>query len=279
MSDKDGRTILGPVNWLMPKDGGTRRILDGHRYGPHPRHRLDAYAPVTFPEPLPVLFFIYGGGWDSGHRAEYEFVGRAFAKAGFITVIADYRIVPEAHYPDFLNDCALALTETAEIMPAWGSDNRNIFLMGHSAGAYNAVMLGLDGQRFGAPDLGPRLRGIIGLSGPYDFYPFDVKQSIAAFSRTPDPEASQPVNLVRRGAPPFYLGHGTKDVTCGLHNTENLAANLRAAGILTVERHYRGLDHITPLLSLFPLLRWRAPVYRETLRFMRAHLASGPSPA
>ena len=272
MPDKDGRTLLGPLNRLMPKDGGTRRILSGHRFGPHSRDLVDAYAPHWFEDPLPLLFFIYGGGWDSGHRSEYEFVGRAFARAGFVTAIADYRIVPEVHYPAFLEDCGRALTEVLHVLPAFGADTGRVFLMGHSAGAYNAAMLGLDGPRFGAPALGAKLRGVIGLSGPYDFYPFDVKQSIAAFGRAEDPEASQPVNIVTSGAPPFLLAHGTSDTTCGLYNTENLAEKLRTANVPVVERHYRGVRHILPLLSLFPALRWRLPVYRDVLSFMRERL-------
>lgn len=253
----------------MPKNGGTRRVLDGHRFGTHPRHRLDAYAPHSFETELPILFFIYGGGWDSGHRSEYEFIGRAFARAGFVTAIADYRIVPEVHYPAFLEDCGLALTEALHVLAAFGGDAEKVFLMGHSAGAYNAAMLGLDGVRFGVPALGDRLRGVIGLSGPYDFYPFDVPQAIAAFSQAENPEASQPVNLAHGHAPDFFLGHGTGDTTCGLYNTENLASRLRGAGVSVVERHYRGVGHVLPLISLFPLLRWRLPVYRDVVGFMR----------
>ena len=269
MSDSDGRTILGPINRFSPKDRGTRRVISAHAYGKHRRHVFDAYAPVSFTEPLPILFFIYGGGWNSGNREEYSFVGRAFAKAGFITVIADYRLVPEIRYPAFLEDCGAALTEALAVLPVFGGDAGRVFLMGHSAGAYNAVMLGLDGPRFGAPELGAQLRGVVGLSGPYDFYPFDVKEAIEAFGRAKNPQTSQPVNIVRPGAPPFYLGHGSRDRVCGPYNTGNLAAKLRAAKVPVVERYYRGLVHPTPLLALFPWLRWRAPVYRETVAFMR----------
>ena len=53
--------------------------------------------------------FIYGGAWQAGDKFEYEFVGRALAAAGFVTVIADYRLYPEVKYPDFLEDCAQAM--------------------------------------------------------------------------------------------------------------------------------------------------------------------------
>lgn len=267
-----GRSALGWLNLFVPKDGDTRRVGCGIAFGPHERHRLDLYAPLQQSADLPVLFFIYGGGWDSGTRSDYEFAGRAFAAAGFLTAIADYRVVPEVHYPGFLEDNALALDWLIRAVPSYGGNASRVFYMGHSAGAYNAVMLGLEGQRFGAPDMTDRLKGVVGLSGPYDFYPFDVPASIAAFSRAKEPEATQPVNLVSADAPPMFLGHGTRDRICGLYNTKNLAETLRTAGRPVIERHYRGLKHAAPLLSLMPIFRWRAPVYRETVDFMRGLL-------
>ncbi len=269
MTKKNGETILGWVNRLIPKDSGTERIVSAHAYGDHPRHVFDAYVPFGFSDPLPMLFFIYGGGWNSGFRLEYEFVGRAFAAAGFITVIAEYRLVPEIRYPVFLEDCGLALTEALKVLPAHGADPSRVFLMGHSAGAYNAVMLGLDGVRFGAPPLGKSLRGVVGLSGPYDFYPFEVKEAIATFSGTPDPEMSQPVNLVTPDAPPVFVGHGSMDRVCGPYNSGNLAIKLRAAGVPVTERYYPGLVHPSTLLALMPLLRRHSPVYWDVVRFMR----------
>lgn len=263
------RSLLGWINLLLPKDGGTRRVLDGEAYGPDPRQALDVYAPRDFEGTLPILFFIYGGGWDTGERADYEFAGRAFAGAGFLTVIADYRLVPDHPYPDFLEDCGRALAHALSRLGAFGGDPDRVFFAGHSAGAYNAAMLALDGERFGVPPLGERLRGVLGLSGPYDFYPFDVPASIAAFSHTAEPERTQPVNLVTSQAPPFFLGHGRKDTICGTYNTENLAKALRQQGVSVVERYYDGLDHPATLLALFPWLRWRAPVYRECLGFIR----------
>src|SRR5690606_3152567 len=156
----------------------------------------------------------------SGTRADYAFAGRAFAATGFVTVIADYRVVPEVHYPSFLEDGARALNWVRAEAGVFGGDPDRQFLMGHSAGAYNAMMLALAPEDFGTSWADGALKGVVGLSGPYDFYPFDVDASIAAFSRAPEPERTQPVNRVRPDAPPVFLGHGTKDTTCGLYNTE-----------------------------------------------------------
>lgn len=263
---------LAWFNRLSPKEFRTARVLEGQSFGEHHRQKLDVYAPKNIEQKLPVLLFIYGGGWDSGLRAEYAFVGRAFAAAGFVVVIADYRVVPEAHFPDFLEDGAAALNWIDREILTHGGNPERLFLMGHSAGAYNAVMLGLNAPRFGGPNLGGRIKGVVGLSGPYDFYPFDVPASIAAFSQAPEPEMTQPVNLVHAEAPPMFLGHGTKDEICMPRNTMALAKRLREDNVPVVERHYTGLAHPGPLLTLSRLLRWRAPIYREVVAFMRAQI-------
>jgi len=266
------RTLFEWLNTVMPKDGGARRVARDVPFGDHPAQMLDIYAPKDFETALPVLVFFHGGGWNSGTRAEYEFAGRAYAAAGFITVLPGYRIVPEAHFPDFVVDGALALNWIDAEISVFGGDPKRLALMGHSAGAYNAAMLALDPARFGANAAPANIKALVGLSGPFDFYPFEVPEAIETFSRTGEPERTQPINLAHPGAPPAYLGHGTKDTVCGLHNTENLAAALRASGVPVIERHYAGIGHAAPLLALFPLLRWRVPVYRETVRFLHQHL-------
>ena len=142
-----------------------------------------------------------------------------------------------------------------------GGDPSRVVLAGHSSGAYNAVMLGLDPARFGAPELAGRITGIVGLSGPYDFYPFDVKESIDAFSGVPDPERTQPINLVTSAAPPMLLVHGVRDTLVGDYHTVRLSAKLRAAGVPVVERHYPELRHPETVLGLARPLRRLWPVY------------------
>ncbi|MBN8105886.1 hypothetical protein, partial [Vibrio vulnificus] len=71
-----------------------------------------------------------------------------------------------------------------------------IVLAGHSAGAYNAAMLGLDPRYLRRVGVGPRVvRAVGGLAGPYDFLPFDQKTSIDVFGQAPDPQATQPVTF------------------------------------------------------------------------------------
>lgn len=261
-------SALALLDAVVPKDWGTRRVAAGIAFGPHPRHRLDLYGPSRGEGPLPLFFFVYGGGWNSGRRQEYSAVGRALARLGFLVAIADYRVFPEVRYPRFVEDNALALRWLVAHAASHRGDAHRIVLGGQSAGAYNAMMLALAPGRFGLGDLQPRLRAVVGLAGPYDFYPFDVQASIDAFGMPDDPPATQPINLVTPAAPPMFLAHGAKDVTVGPYHTERLAKQLRAAHVPVVERHYAASRHESLILDLMLPFRWRSPLYRDLAAFL-----------
>lgn len=262
-------TPLGWLDALVPKDRSSRRIATDIRFGPNPKRRLDLYAPKRPAGPLPLLIFVHGGGWDSGDRREYGFAGRALAALGFLVAIADYRVFPEVVFPSFVEDLGHAATWLEAHATDYGGDRGRLFLAGHSAGAYNAVIFALQPERFGGASLAGRIKGVVGLSGPYDFYPFDVKQSIDAFGTYPEPRTTQPVNLVTPGAPPMLLAHGVRDTTVGDYHTVRLAAKLREAGVPVVERHYPRLMHAPVVLALTTVLRPFLPVYRDVARFLR----------
>src|SRR5690606_40595089 len=85
-------SMMDPFNIPGAMDGGTAKVGDGIAYADGLRHKLDVYAPEQRGAAAPVVFFIYGGGWNRGERSDYQFVGRALAARGFVTVIADYRL-------------------------------------------------------------------------------------------------------------------------------------------------------------------------------------------
>lgn len=265
---------LGWLDFLVPKDAGSRQITNTVTFGPNPKHLLDLYGPKRASGKAPIMLFVHGGGWDSGTRTEYSFAGRALAALGFVVAIADYRVFPEVRFPGFMEDLGAAASWLLAHAGVYGGDPERVFLAGHSAGAYNAVMLALQPERFGAPGLRGKVEAVVGLSGPYDFYPYDVKQSIDAFGEYPEPLTTQPVNLVTPEAPPMFLGHGVKDVTVGDYHTVRLAAKLRQAGVPVVERHYRGLGHEQLVLGLIRPLRRVLPVWADVAEFLASRQAA-----
>ena len=116
--------------------------------------------------------------------------------------------MPEVRFPGFVEDGALALRFIRHSIAAYGGDPQRISVLGHSAGAYNAVMLALD-PRFlaGAGVPAGTIRRVAALSGPYDFLPLDHPSTISAFGQARDLARTQPVNLVRRGRAAHAAGH------------------------------------------------------------------------
>ncbi len=270
---------LATFNTLAPRDGGARRVARDVAFMDGPRGMLDVYAPRDpGRQPPPVVVFFYGGSWNSGRRQDYAFVGHAIASRGFVCVIPDYRLVPDNPYPDFLHDGALAMAWVQANVAAHGGDPRRIVLAGHSAGAYNAMMLALDPSWLrGARVDRSAIRGVSGLSGPYDFYPWDGPVSRATFSHWPSPEETQPVFHASADDPPVQLIHGDRDTLVNVRNLRSLERRLRAVGGQVETIVYPGVDHPGTLLALSTPLRGRAPVLDDFTTFARRVTQSAAS--
>lgn len=256
------------LNTLEPRL--TVRVTPDVAYAPGPRHDLDVYRPLTPRTGEPVVVFLYGGGWDSGEKSQYAFVGDALASHGYLAIVANYRVYPQARYPDFLVDSALAVRWAHDHAADYGADPHNLFIVGHSAGAYNAVMLALDKRWLGRVGLDPErdLRGVAGLAGPYDFLPLQSAELKTIFGPAGQAPDSQPVNHVGGRAPPLFLAHDLGDVVVYPLNTEHLAADVAAAGGVVETRYYRGLDHALMVGSLAAPLRFLAPVFNDLTAFI-----------
>ncbi|MGF7147922.1 acetyl esterase/lipase [Sphingomonas zeicaulis] len=270
-----GPALLDLADRLTPGGPRIRRRISGAAYGSAPRQRLDLWRAAGAHRPQPVLVFFYGGGWSAGERRHYGFAARAFAALGFTVVVPDYRLVPAIHFPAFVEDAAAALRWVAHHAALHGGDPERILLAGHSAGAHIAVLVALDSGYARAAGIDARaIRGVAGLAGPYDFFPFDVPASIAAFARAPDPRLTQPIHFARRDAPPVWLATGTADTVVRPRNSQALAAALQAAGGSAVYRDYAGLDHAGIVMALARPFRGKAPVLAESADFlMRAALS------
>jgi acetyl esterase/lipase len=237
-------------------------------YGTAARDKIDIYRPRRAAK-LPVIIFFYGGSWQFGHRAEYGFAAGLLAKHGFVVAVPDYRLYPDVKFPSFLEDCAGAAAFIIKNIAAYGGDPEQIYLMGHSAGAYNAVMLALAPQFLNTEGAAPAdLAGVIGLSGPYDFLPLRDPIIKDIFSPPADIKTTQPITYAHEGAPPLLLLHGGADITVLPRNTTALGARLRQMGGVVETKIYPKLGHIGMILAILPYLSWRAPVLQDVLGFI-----------
>lgn len=249
-------------------------------YAPGPRHALDIYAPAQTTPDTPVVVFFYGGGWDSGHRAMYRFVGAALAAHGVLTVIPDYRLFPAIRFPAYMRDAAAAVAWTRRHIAAYGGDQRRLFLMGHSAGGQIATLLALDGQYLRADHVDPSdLVGVIGLAGPYDFLPLHSTELKVLFGPEPGRWRSQPIAFVNPHAPPMFLAAGTADTVVDPGNAHRLAARLRQDDVPVEMKLYRGIGHRLLIGAFATPLTLLTPVRRDVLRFIARHGAPAQATA
>lgn len=251
---------------------GARRVATAVPFGSQGQS-LDVWAPEGPARGArPVLVGWYGGGWVKGDRAAYAFAGRAFARAGYLVVIPDYRKVPQLRFPAFLEDGAEAVLWVRDNAARYGGDPARIAFAGHSAGAHTAVMLALDTRWLRAAGVDPRIvTAAAGLSGPYDFHPFTSRRSIDAMSHWPRPEETQPIRFARADAPPLLLVTSSKDDVVRPRNAINLAARLRELGAPVDMKIYTGLTHEEVVMALSRPFRSKAPVLRDMLAFLAAH--------
>lgn len=264
------------LDWADLQFGGNagyRIALADGRYGPLAAHKVEVILPDTPTDgPRPVLVFIHGGGWNAGDPGDYRFIGRQFARAGYVVLLAGYRLGPDGRYPAMLEDSAAAVAWAQGNVARFGGDPGRVFLMGHSAGAYNVVMLALERQwlgRVGVPD--GFVKGVVGLSGPYDFFPWTSDSARKAFGAAPDPAVTQPVRFARSDAPPLLLLTGDADETVKPRNSGALAAALTAAGRPSEPVILIGVDHSGTIMKLAAPFNRDRRVLDPVLAFLTAH--------
>lgn len=265
---------LGIVDALTPTD--TYTVARAVAYGVDPREQLDVYQPRQSDNPprggYPIVVFFYGGTWNSGERSDYRFVGEALASRGIVAIVADYRLYPQVRYPDFLADCARAVTWARREAARYGGNPQRLFVMGHSSGAYNAAMVALDARWLAAEKSSPAiLAGWIGLAGPYDFLPTQNVAAQPVFNHPDYPAGAQPIEHVAKTAPPAFLGAPEKDnVVSPTRSTQQLADKLRAAGAPVTVKFYPHTSHYTIIGVFARPLRFREPVLDDVVAFVQA---------
>lgn len=268
-----GRSPVAALDRLVPRSGYATQA--GIAYGSGPRQKLDLYRPEGRPEgrtgPLPVVVFLYGGGWNSGERANYRFVGQALASRGYLAAIPDYRLYPQVRFPAFVEDAAAAVAWARAHAARHGGDPERIALVGHSAGAHIAALLATDAHWLGAAGV-PRaaLRAMVGLAGPYAFNPLDYGRTRAIFEGLADIDRARPIAAVDGGEPPALLLHGLRDETVHPEQSALFARRIEAAGGRVRTVTYAGLGHIGIVLALAAPFQAMAPVLDEADRFIAA---------
>ncbi len=215
----------------------------------HERQVLDVYAPDGA-ENLPVIFWIHGGGWQTGDKTDVQIKPRVFGERGFVFVSTNYRLWPDVEMGELIRDVAKSLGWVHRNIGRYGGDPDRIFVMGHSAGGQLAALLCTDERLLAAEGVPfDVLKGCVPLDGdtydiPAIIMTAEMRQMVHGL---PQPEYGHRVKFGNdpkkhvdysavthvakgKGIPPFLILHITAnpDTTAQAHRLANV---LRAAAI------------------------------------------------
>ena len=271
---------LAVVNGITSSGGVgvSKNIL----YGDEPSQDLDIYYPKPLAQAMkaqsaindsyPMVVFVHGGSWESGNKEQYAFVGQSLAQAGYVTAVINYRKAPEHVYPDYVEDAAQAIAWSIDNATSLHADPKRLAVVGHSAGAFNAVAA-VANEDFLAPyGVNPKdIKAVVGIAGPYsyDFRKFD---SATAFAADATPDEVMPDRQIKGEQPPYLLLTAEKDKVVYATNTIKMTKALQEAGVTVENGEIKGASHATSIGAMAPPLRWVNDVRAQVLTYLDKEL-------
>jgi acetyl esterase/lipase len=229
-------SLIAPL-WAKPPAPD----LANYRYGPHERNVLDLWKAES-DSPTPLLAFFHGGGFDRGDKSDVsDELITSMLEDGISIMSVNYRLTPQAKYPEHYLDCALAIQTARLNSKVWNIDPQRVAATGISAGGVISLWLAFHDDLADPASDDPvlressRLRCAVVINTPTSLSPNDIEQWIsktalkhrffrgAFFGLTPDearsPEAEKlflkasPLTYLTADDPPvFAFHHGPKTV-------------------------------------------------------------------
>lgn len=219
---KEGVTVVTDIAY---RSGGLLTAYEKERC------KLDVYLPAT-KKSFATLVWFHGGGLTGGRKDNEETVkiARGLAAAGIALVVPNYRLSPKVTFPAYLKDAAAAVAWAKAHIAEHGGDVKRIFVGGHSAGGYIALMLGMDVRylKRAGVEVGD-IAGFIPVSGQtMTHYTVRAERGEAKLSITADEAA--PVHFAGKDAPPFLVLYADRDMAARAEENLYFVALMKGAG-------------------------------------------------
>ena len=219
--------------------------------------KLDIYRKKNIHQPAPVIIFIHGGSWKTGNKKDYLIYLLHFAEKGYITASLSYRFSQEAIFPAAVEDVRCGVNWIKKHGTNYGMDTNKIVLVGGSAGAYLAMMLGYS-QDFQSCDsiyVSPQVQGVVNIYGPVDLTTdFAIVQPILpefigdSYENMPTGyQDASPISYISNDDPPTLTFHGTIDNVVPVGQADMLDKKLKENHIFHEYHRLKGWPHTMDL--------------------------------
>ena len=195
------------------------------------RCKLDLYLPQGDKD-FATLVWFHGGGLNAGNKEGKDTIkiAQSLAAAGIAVAVPNYRLSPKVHFPAYIEDAAAACAWTQVHIGEHGGSAKKLFIGGHSAGGYLALMLGMDTHYLADLGLQPSaIAGFIPVSGQtMTHYTVRQERGIGKFTVTAD--AAAPVYFARKDTRPFLVLYADHDMAARAEENAYFVALMKGAG-------------------------------------------------
>lgn len=161
--------------------------------------KLDIYIPDS-KNPLPVIVWFHGGGLTKGKKA-FSNSSKELINDKYIIVSVEYRLSPKVKAPGYIEDAAEAVAWVFNNIQQFGGDTTKVFLSGHSAGAYLAMMLTMNPDWLSKRNISvDKIKATIPLS-PQVITHFTIREERNVSNLIPIIDEFAPIYFVKQNTP------------------------------------------------------------------------------
>ena len=273
-SDRRGATGSGWLNRIpsLPTDVEFIRNVE-YGKGGNTSLTLDIVRPKIQPkDPMPVVVFIHGGGWQKGKKESGLLKIAPLAQKGYFCATIEYRLSGEAIFPAQIEDCKCAIRWVRAHAKEYNLDADHIGVWGGSAGGHLVALLGTSGGvkelegKGGWEKYSSKVQAVADYFGPTDFlyWAEEVKKSGLSIEQLESQRAGGPISKLLGGPfskkmdvakqaspttyitkddPPVFIGHGENDNLVPLSQSKVFYDALKKEGVEATLHIVKGQGH------------------------------------
>ena len=170
--------------------------------------KLDIHFPKDEGKKYPVIVWFHGGGLTGGGKE----IQQELKNKEIVVVGVGYRLAPKIKAEETIDDASAAIAWVFNNIEKYHGDTSNIYISGHSAGGYLALMAVMNKDNLAEYDIDANdVAGLIPFSG-HTITHFTIRDQKGIPGTQPIVDKWAPLFYVRKDAPPTLLITGDREL-------------------------------------------------------------------